>query len=361
MAETLESLEDGVRQCARGDAIRRPRIDNFLPTLKPDEFFCFSSMEGGVRYPGYYALRIKPDVMSWQNVDGKLRRLNYTKQQGLYGGLVFLYDTNTGQLVAIMNDGYVQHMRVGATGGLGMKYLANPDSRVLGIIGSGGMARTFALAAKEVRPIERVQIYSPNRAHVDAYVAEMAPQLDCEVIAVDSAEAAARDADILSACTSAMEPVIDATLIRPGMHVTNVAVWEMSDDANAKVEVVGQLVDRKLIRVKDMVDDDFTLAMDNVMSYVGGQPDERAKIPPGRPRENWYPNAKTVLCCNYENDEPYRRSRPDEITTLANQSFGVLAGDAGSSAALQGIQFASTAGRLYENARRLGLGTELLP
>lgn len=56
--EVIEALEHGVRQFARGDAIRRPRIDNLLPTAKPDEYFCFSSMEGGIRDPGYYALRI---------------------------------------------------------------------------------------------------------------------------------------------------------------------------------------------------------------------------------------------------------------------------------------------------------------
>ena len=64
LPEAIEAMERMLRQFARGDAIRRPRIDNFLPTTRADEFFCFSSMEGGSRAPGYYALRIKPDVIS---------------------------------------------------------------------------------------------------------------------------------------------------------------------------------------------------------------------------------------------------------------------------------------------------------
>ena len=38
-AEAIDGMELGMRQWARGDAIRRPRIDNFLPTSRADEFF----------------------------------------------------------------------------------------------------------------------------------------------------------------------------------------------------------------------------------------------------------------------------------------------------------------------------------
>ena len=79
MADALNGMEAGMRQMSRGDAIRRPRIDNFLPTSRKDEFFCFSSMEGGIRDPGYYALRIKPDILYWkQHKDGR-RRENYAR------------------------------------------------------------------------------------------------------------------------------------------------------------------------------------------------------------------------------------------------------------------------------------------
>src|SRR6185503_12716649 len=137
----LEAMERMLAQFARGDAIRRPRIDNYLPSTRPDEFFCLSTMEGGTRAPGYYALRIKPDIVSWPRVGGKVRRQNYCYRPGLYGGLVLLYDTDNAELLAILNDGHVQHVRVAATAALGVKYLAKPDARVLGVIGSGGMAR----------------------------------------------------------------------------------------------------------------------------------------------------------------------------------------------------------------------------
>src|SRR5687768_2001829 len=89
--EVTAALENGLRQFSRGDAIRRPRIDNFIPTYRPDEFLSFSTMEGGIREPGYYALRIKPDIMSWPEIDGRRKRVTYSYTPGLFGGIVLLY------------------------------------------------------------------------------------------------------------------------------------------------------------------------------------------------------------------------------------------------------------------------------
>jgi hypothetical protein len=47
--DAVDALEKGIRQFAKGNAIRRPRIDNFIPTRRADQFFGFSSMEGGIR------------------------------------------------------------------------------------------------------------------------------------------------------------------------------------------------------------------------------------------------------------------------------------------------------------------------
>jgi ornithine cyclodeaminase/alanine dehydrogenase-like protein (mu-crystallin family) len=357
-ADAIEAFENGVRQFARHDAIRRPRIDCFMPAAQPGEFFCFSSMEGTIRSPGYHALRIKPDIVSWPVVNGSRRRVSYCSRPGLYGGLVFLFDLRNAELLAIMNDGFVQHVRVAASAALGIRYLSSPQSRVLGMIGSGGMARWFALSTAVVRPIERVQVYSPNRAHLHGYCNEMQAKLSCEIVAVDSPREAADEADILSLCTSSIQPVVPAESIRPGMHITNVTPHELSPEAYCKIEVVGLLVHRTPMDVGGLVDDDFGFLTD-VMSYAGGQPEERRDIPVGSQNVNRYPNARIVDCCDWNTGEPYERERPTEITTLFNSSNGIVEGNGGGSSGMQGIQFATIAGRIYERALELGLGTNL--
>jgi hypothetical protein len=56
--------------------------------------------------------------------DGTMRREKIPIADGRWVGLVLLFSTQTGEPLAIMPDGVLQRTRVGATNGLGAKYLA---------------------------------------------------------------------------------------------------------------------------------------------------------------------------------------------------------------------------------------------
>jgi alanine dehydrogenase len=352
----MDALTDGIRQLARGDALRRPRIDNLIPTDNPENYFSLSSMEGGIRSPGYFAVRLKPDIYGWVEQFGKMRETTYNTRPGLYGGLVLLFSTRNAALLAIMNDGYVQHLRVAATAALGMKYLSREDSHVMGIYGSGGMAKFFPLTARVARKIERIQVYSPNRARLEAYFDLIKPKIDAEIVLVDTLEKVARGADILASCTTSMEPVPDPSWIRPGMHLNSVTPWEFSPEVCAKINTAGILVRRTPPSAKGLIDDGFGIKL-HVMSWIAGTEAERAKVPVGPRSANRYFNAQVVDCCDWATDQSYSEQRKrDEITVLANHSYGTLEGDIGISAGIQGVQFASIAGRIYEGAAAKGLG-----
>ncbi len=283
--------------------------------------------------------------------------MTYSYKPGLYGGLVFLYNSDNAEFLAILNDSYVQHIRVAATAALGAKYMANGDARVLGIIGSGGMARSFAMTMKAVRPIGRIQVFSPNRERLELYCKELRAKLDCEVVACASAKEAARSADILSLCTNAQSPVIDAESIEPGTHVTNVLTEELSETAFAKIQAVGLLARRSPMSLAGFIDDDYGGVRGDAMAWVGGQPVERERVPWYQSKPKRYPNAEYVDCVNWKTGEPYHRNSRDAITSLATNSFGVLEGEGGASSGIQGLQFAAVAGAIYEGARQHGLGT----
>ena len=48
-------------------------------------------------------------------------------EPGLYCGLIMLFSTETGGPLAMINDGTLQHFRVGGGAGLGAKYLSRPE------------------------------------------------------------------------------------------------------------------------------------------------------------------------------------------------------------------------------------------
>jgi alanine dehydrogenase len=363
-SEAIEILEHGIREFAHGDALRRPRIDNLIPTSRPEEFFSFSSMEGGTKNPGYYALRIKPDIISWPMVNGMRRRMTYCHRPGLYGGLVFLFSVDTAELLAIMNDGYIQHLRVAATAAIGAKYLSRPEAKVMGIIGSGGMARSFADAFTVVRNLKTIKVFSPTRSHLEEFVHEVGAKVSAEVFAVDKPIEAVVGSDIVATCTNSYSPVIKGEWLKPGVHLANVMWWEIGPDVLERIDTAGLLVRRTPMSVAGYVDDDFGIRVD-VMSYAAGTAEERARIPTrskelfGIKTRSRYPNARYVDCIDWSTGVQYSRTSDTEITTLANNSFGTLEDETGPSSGIQGIQFATVGGRIYERARQLKIGREL--
>ena len=54
-------------------------------------------------------------------------------------------------------------MRVGASAGVGARLLAREDAHAVGMIGSGGMARTVLEALVEVRDIKHGEGLQPRR------------------------------------------------------------------------------------------------------------------------------------------------------------------------------------------------------
>jgi alanine dehydrogenase len=73
-----------------------------------------------------------------------------------------------------------------------------------------------------VRPIKRVQVYSPSKAHRDAFVARMA-QDEVEVVALDNPRDVVTNADIVCCTTNARAPVLAGDWLEKGQMVVTIA------------------------------------------------------------------------------------------------------------------------------------------
>src|SRR5690349_15649249 len=173
MPATIEALETSYARLAAGEATCRPRIDIRIPTSDPARTYQWGTMEGGAS-SGYFAIRMKSDVVYERSYNGVTTQEKYCSRPGLFCGLILLTDVRTGEPLAIINDGVLQHMRVGADSGIGVKFMAKERATTVGMLGSGGMARSHVDAFLLARPtIRRIQVYSPTRAHREAYAAEI--------------------------------------------------------------------------------------------------------------------------------------------------------------------------------------------
>jgi len=137
-----------------------------------------------------------------------------------------------------MPDGLIQQTRVGVTSALGAKVLSRHNSEVLALIGSGGQARSHFRFLTAVRPIKQVRVYSPNPDHRKAFAAEMERQSEIPTEAVDSAESAVKNCDIVCTATNSSRPVISPTWLEPGMHYNAIREFEMDEAALERSDVV---------------------------------------------------------------------------------------------------------------------------
>lgn len=217
MEDLIPAVEAAFRETLTADAITRVRLNFVVPTLGENRYFS-SIMSGAIPSVHAFAIRVISSPVRDVVVDGQKRR----EFPGDFTGLVYLYDTETAELQAIMHDHFFSVMTVAAVSGVAARYMAREDSSWLGLFGAGEQAKTQLLAMKAVRPIRSVKVYSLRRERREAFAREMSEQTGLEIRAVDRPEEAVVGCDIVNAATNSNEPVFDGNALEPGTHVTTV-------------------------------------------------------------------------------------------------------------------------------------------
>jgi len=159
MPDCIEALEEAYVEMAEGRGISRQRSDCITPTsYSEDAIYGLKSMDGVVPKLGVGAIRINSDIVTNPMIGNTRRRVKIpAAPNNRYVGLVLLFSTHNGEPLAIFPDGVLQRMRVGATNGLGVKYMARKDASTIGLLGSGWQAETQLTAACAVRKITSVK------------------------------------------------------------------------------------------------------------------------------------------------------------------------------------------------------------
>lgn len=135
------------------------------------------------------------------------------------GFLVNLYGADTGELLAIVEGGYLGAVRTGAASGVATKHMARQDASVVGIIGTGNQARTQLAAVCAVRPVREVKSFSRTPETRTAFARETSANLGLPVRAVESAEECVRGSDIITTITNSLEPVFKGEWLSEGTHI----------------------------------------------------------------------------------------------------------------------------------------------
>ncbi|MFJ5025902.1 ornithine cyclodeaminase family protein [Streptomyces goshikiensis] len=135
-------------------------------------------------------------------------------------GLVCVVSARTGQVRALLDDrGLLTAWRTAAAGALITHAMARPDATTLAVFGTGEQARLQATWLAGLRTIGTVLVHgrSPHKANA------LCERLHAR--GLDARPAAPREAaaaDMVITTTPATSPVLDATHVREGAHVTGI-------------------------------------------------------------------------------------------------------------------------------------------
>jgi alanine dehydrogenase len=220
MPLALEAVENSFRSIAEGSMLVHPRRRLNIPGKSYLHY-----MAAGDSSRGYMALKIYT-----------------TSRQGLRF-LVPLFDAASGDLLALIEADYLGQVRTGAASGVATKFLARPEARTIGIIGTGGQARTQVEAIALVRKPEAVRAYGRDAERRKQFASEMSARLAVPVLPVDSAESAVRGADIVVTATTSTEPVVNGSWLEPGVHLNAIGAnfpqkRELDDRAVSRADLI---------------------------------------------------------------------------------------------------------------------------
>ncbi|MFW6022041.1 MAG: tyramine oxidase subunit B [Halanaerobiaceae bacterium] len=163
------------------------------------------------------------------------------KNKGLPRSILMLTlnDKDTGAPVAYMSANILSAFRTGAVPGVGVKYFARENAKVVGLVGPGVMSKTAFAAAMAVREeIDTIKIKGRSKKSLDSfvgYIKEEFPSVK-NIEIVDSIQGAVEYSDIVIIATSTPTgnpetyPYVKEEWIKPGAVVCCPASARFDED-----------------------------------------------------------------------------------------------------------------------------------
>jgi alanine dehydrogenase len=138
-------------------------------------------------------------------------------------GKVLLQNPETGEVVCIMDGGYLTAVRTGAASGVATKYLARPEKgQVAGIFGAGAQARMQLWAVAVAREIHQAYVYDIVDKAAEGFITEMSENLLIDVIRAKTPGEIIENCDIICTASSSATPIFDGASVRPGTHINGI-------------------------------------------------------------------------------------------------------------------------------------------
>ncbi|AAB91864.1 conserved ornithine cyclodeaminase; ectoine utilization protein EutC (plasmid) [Sinorhizobium fredii NGR234] len=231
--DAVKCTEDAFRALAVPNAVKMPPI---LRLDVPDSRGEVDVKTAYIPGLGGFAIKISPGF--FDNPKIGLPSTN---------GMMVLLSSQTGLVQALLLDnGYLTDVRTAAAGAVAAKHLSQQDASVATIFGAGVQARLQLRALTLVRPIRQARIWARDQLKAEALVEQLKLEHSFAISASDDPRQAVSGAHIVVTTTPADRPILVASWLEAGQHVT-----AMGSDAEHKNELDPAAIARADVYVAD--------------------------------------------------------------------------------------------------------------
>lgn len=174
---------------------------------------------------------VMPAVLGQASIAGAklITMIPQNRERGLpsHQGVVALFRSDDGTPLAVVDGESLTIIRTAATSALATQALANPNTRVLAILGAGQQAASHLLAMAHVRSFDRAYIWAPHAERVEALIERTAPRVPFQLVRADSPDQATALADVICTVTSSPQPVLE--VVKSGAHINAVGACRATE------------------------------------------------------------------------------------------------------------------------------------
>ena len=200
MEEAIRAMGTAFAQLSNGEAVVPPRLSLDIPDKNATSLVMPAYATGSP----YYTVKIVS--VNYSNPD---------KGLPLIHGVVQVFDAENGQHIANLDGASITAIRTGAASGLATDLLAKENANVCAVFGTGVQAASHIEAVLEVRPIEKIMVFSRSKPSAEKFCSTLANQVQCEIGEKESL----LEADIVCTTTPASSPLFETDKIKPGCHL----------------------------------------------------------------------------------------------------------------------------------------------
>lgn len=200
-------MEEAVRAQGEGDVVLEPRVHLIPPNGGKGHF---NILRGYLGPENVCGVKVVGDFVE-----------NYRKGLPSELALVNLFDPETGIPLGIIDATMITSARTGALTALGAKYLARPDSKVLGHVGARGTAWWNIIMLDAMFGFDEIRVTSKRPESRNAFAERLTEHLGKPVKAVATPEQALIGADIMVEASRLTEPtvLVETEWVTPGTFV----------------------------------------------------------------------------------------------------------------------------------------------